>query len=848
MNSRKWLVFAGLLVLVLGTTGTSWAVIACLVPESIEPEYGVTVACCTTVTLANGNGCFGAEQDTSSQDPEGDGYDGIYRVVLLSSSSGEFIPLNIEKWDNTQVMFKMDEFFEDLNDNFLQDPDENTVPHACMWPGAWMVYIRYLSYLDSDVSGKYTVGDTVLNSYLSNYGPQIEVGYSAAPHISGVEPTDILRNSGLFVDGSCFGDTPGVHEVRIGAMTEAEDPAPRQGMPLDEIESWSNTRIEVGATVPESWEGTTRYVWVENKSDGIKSNYEMVIVLMPEPDISVYPTTHDFGSVTVGDQSDVTVNITNNGSSDLNVTGMDLSDATNFALAGDMTATIATDFIHTVVVTFKPQTTGVFDAILAIQSNDPNEPTTEVVFTGNSNIDTDGDGILDINDNCPSVENADQIDTDSDGTGDACDNCPSDPIKTDPGICGCGVVDNDSDGDGTANCNDNCPSDPDKTETGVCGCGTPDDDTDNDGTPDCIDNCPSDSSKTNPGICGCGVTDNDSDSDGTADCNDNCPSDPDKTEPGVCGCGTSDDDLDDDGTADCNDSCPSDPDKIDPGTCGCDIPETDTDGDGIANCIDNCLGAANPSQLDGDDDGFGDECDNCPNISNAGQEDSDGDGFGDACDVWVPPGQPENPTPADGAIDVHQGVNVSWDCTNSDPGEILTYEIWMHRVPANWPKGVPYTSLFQVVMANQLELRNWTLACLGPDTTYVWKVVAVDEEGNRTQGPIWSFSTGRFSGITSVTPNPARLGRTVKIRGYGLLIQGGRPLGIALGSKVFRYVGLGKNGFSGWDECEIQFRLPDPVSVPSGASGSVTVRVGLTNEYGETVVVSPDTKLGVYQR
>jgi len=40
-------------------------------------------------------------------------------------------------------------------------------------------------------------------------------------------------------------------------------------------------------------------------------------------------------------------------------------------------------------------------------------------------IDTDGDGILDINDNCRTVVNPDQEDGDGDGAGDACDNCPT---------------------------------------------------------------------------------------------------------------------------------------------------------------------------------------------------------------------------------------------------------------------------------------------------------------------------------------------------------------------------------------------------------------------------------------
>jgi hypothetical protein len=38
------------------------------------------------------------------------------------------------------------------------------------------------------------------------------------------------------------------------------------------------------------------------------------------------------------------------------------------------------------------------------------------------------------------------------------DNCPNDPNKTQPGICGCGVADVDTDGDGIYDCNDNCPN------------------------------------------------------------------------------------------------------------------------------------------------------------------------------------------------------------------------------------------------------------------------------------------------------------------------------------------------------------------------------------------------------
>ncbi|RIK68137.1 MAG: hypothetical protein DCC65_04770 [Planctomycetota bacterium] len=230
--------------------------------------------------------------------------------------------------------------------------------------------------------------------------------------------------------------------------------------------------------------------------------------------------------------------------------------------------------------------------------------------------DLDTDGVIDDCDGCPTDPNKTEpglcgcgvadTDTDSDGTPDCNDGCPTDPNKTEPGLCGCGVADTDTDSDGTPDCDDGCPNDPNKTEPGRCGCGVADTDTDSDGTPDCNDGCPADPNKTEPGLCGCGVADTDTDSDGTPDCNDGCPGDPNKTAPGVCGCGVADTDTDSDGTPDCIDGCPTNPDKIEPGICGCDLPDEDNDGDGVLDCEDQCEG--HDDNFDCDSDGLPDGC------------------------------------------------------------------------------------------------------------------------------------------------------------------------------------------------------------------------------------------------
>jgi parallel beta-helix repeat protein/predicted outer membrane repeat protein len=86
--------------------------------------------------------------------------------------------------------------------------------------------------------------------------------------------------------------------------------------------------------------------------------------------------------------------------------------------------------------------------------------------------DSDADGVPDYLDQCPGED--DTIDTDSDGTPDCADNCPNDPLKIEPGDCGCGESETDIDSDGTPDCLDECPEDPLKTEPGFCGCGTAD--------------------------------------------------------------------------------------------------------------------------------------------------------------------------------------------------------------------------------------------------------------------------------------------------------------------------------------------------------------------------------------
>jgi hypothetical protein len=118
--------------------------------------------------------------------------------------------------------------------------------------------------------------------------------------------------------------------------------------------------------------------------------------------------------------------------------------------------------------------------------------------------DGDGDGVIDKNDNCPSMANSDQTDTDGDKIGNVCDSDDDNDGLTDTEEqeIGTNPLDSDTDDDGILDGQDNCPkvsnqNQADKDKDGVGdACDSVDNsvapapaDTDHDGVPDSRDNC-----------------------------------------------------------------------------------------------------------------------------------------------------------------------------------------------------------------------------------------------------------------------------------------------------------------------------------------------------------------------
>jgi len=244
-----------------------------------------------------------------------------------------------------------------------------------------------------------------------------------------------------------------------------------------------------------------------------------------------------------------------------------------------------------------------------------------VVEFGQNDLDydSDGDGVLDRNDNCPSVPNPSQRDIDGDGAGDACDD--------------------DDDGDGIPDNNDLC-------EKQVPMSGSTHEDTDGDGLGDACDPDPDgDGYHVRTDVDGdfphlnqyYNARYQPSDFLGVDNCyNASDPSvdtyNPDQLDTDGNGVGdVCDPDDDGDGIPDTGDSCPKQPethDPVSPDQDGDGCPDPDNDNDGVDDENDNCPNTYNPNQADTDNDGTGDPCDPTP----GGDDDDDGgEDDGDGC-------------------------------------------------------------------------------------------------------------------------------------------------------------------------------------------------------------------------
>ena len=94
----------------------------------------------------------------------------------------------------------------------------------------------------------------------------------------------------------------------------------------------------------------------------------------------------------------------------------------------------------------------------------------------------------------------------------------------------------------------------------------------------------------------------------------------------------------------------------------------------------------------------------------------------------TPPYTPSNPTPSDHSTNIDLNIILSWYGEDPD-GDSLTYDVYF---------GTNMTPTVQVLGQN---VTSYTPDLLEYNTNYYWRIVAIDEYGYNTIGPLWTFNT-----------------------------------------------------------------------------------------------------------
>ncbi len=264
------------------------------------------------------------------------------------------------------------------------DPDENPLNISLQVNGIAPEIEVAPTSLDF---GGTLVGDAVtLEITVANTG-SADLAISGAPGIGGTDAGQFSQNSACDNATISAGDNC-IFEVSFTPSSSGDKSAT--------LSIQSNDADESDVSVPLSGRGDA----------------------VPTPDVTVDPTSVDFGDVTEGDTAGpLSVTITNQGSAALNLSGIALagSNASDFSQSNDCGASLPAEGGNcTAMLTFTPTGTGIKSASLDIQSDDPDTPNLSVPLNGTSS--GDADGIAD--DEESGVPDADGSGGTGDGNGD----------------------------------------------------------------------------------------------------------------------------------------------------------------------------------------------------------------------------------------------------------------------------------------------------------------------------------------------------------------------------------------------------------------------------------------------
>jgi hypothetical protein len=94
------------------------------------------------------------------------------------------------------------------------------------------------------------------------------------------------------------------------------------------------------------------------------------------------------------------------------------------------------------------------------------------------------------------------------------------------------------------------------------------------------------------------------------------------------------------------------------------------------------------------------------------------------------PVAPNTPTPPDSAENFSNIIYLSWHCSDPDAGDTLTYDIYFSN--ANPP---------QTLLVSNYPMQTYEYGVVEHNLQLYWKVIAKDQHGAITSGPVWKFKT-----------------------------------------------------------------------------------------------------------